>query len=528
MFEIENGALCALGDSLSVPSSFGSINVGETLRCCLSLSNSSATELNRVALRVELHVAAVQQLTTTATTVTSGTTPPATTAATTTMKKSVLIDTSERPLAMLSTGDRADYQVHHTVTEPGPHTIVCIATWAPPSSSIKQQQQQQQLQQQQSTMPGGMPQQQQQQQQEENPTLKRYFQFKVGKAIEMKPRVVEVMQGKWLVEVQVDIANNVFLESVMLENTPDVLVSHQVSGFGGGQVITGTNICKLEKSKVVKAGTSVKRVFEVNVRAGKQIPGRREMVLGQVAVVWRGNMGEQGKVVSGMLSVASLAPRSGGMNGESLQLRVIVIPKKNNKKKKNTTTITDGTHDGSSSSVAVVVASSVDEDESEDGNNKNNQVKLHEPFEVKCLFTNKTVAAMLLRVSFIELETLLNIQQQSQSQSQSQSSSQSASTTMQLMRGRTIASTEQTPGLALAGVTSSQLVELPQFNPHNVGGCEKSVSVTMLPLLPGLRKLCCVKAYDINSHREFVFNDLGSVLVLTGDGDGNDGDDGGL
>lgn len=99
----------AIRDSLSIPATFGNIFSGETLRCCVSMSNGSPNDATQVSLKAELHA-------------TAG-------AVTASTRRATLLDTTEQPAQRLPGGERIDFFVSTPLSEPGPHVLVCTVAY---------------------------------------------------------------------------------------------------------------------------------------------------------------------------------------------------------------------------------------------------------------------------------------------------------------------------------------------------------------------------------------------------------------
>jgi len=272
-----------LRSALAIPATFGSVSVGETLRCCISLANVSAGDVAGVALRAELHVS-------------SGALSSAT-------LRAVLLDATAG--TTLYSGDRLDYSVSHLFAEPGQHVMVCTVNYMRPRP---QQQQQQPPSQPQS--PGS----QQQPEESIQAGFRKYFSFKVGHCVDARARVTEVTNTgnctpnkKWLVEAQVEMLSNVFLEAVTLDPPDNCIAAPLDSGLLSGVGVSAPlppanhdgfpeHLPRLRSlQQYMRAGSQVRRVFELTQRNG--VAGRQQgATLGRLLVSWRSTCGEPGRL----------------------------------------------------------------------------------------------------------------------------------------------------------------------------------------------------------------------------------------
>ncbi|KAF5391817.1 hypothetical protein D9757_001692 [Collybiopsis confluens] len=98
--------LTQASELLTLPSSFGSIQLGETFSSCLSVNNEATTEIGSVALKIEMQTATSKL---TLTEIGGG-------------------DTK------LSPGDTLENVVHHEIKELGQHVLACTVSYQAPQS----------------------------------------------------------------------------------------------------------------------------------------------------------------------------------------------------------------------------------------------------------------------------------------------------------------------------------------------------------------------------------------------------------
>lgn len=91
-----------LGGALLLPQSFGSIHLGESFACYVSVANFSGRAVSCVGLRAELQ---------------------------TDKTRAVLHDATAAPHAQLAPGERLDVLVEADVKAAGAHTLVCSAAY---------------------------------------------------------------------------------------------------------------------------------------------------------------------------------------------------------------------------------------------------------------------------------------------------------------------------------------------------------------------------------------------------------------
>ncbi|KAJ3865945.1 DUF974-domain-containing protein [Lentinula novae-zelandiae] len=93
--------LTQASELLTLPSSFGSIQLGETFSSCLSVNNEATTEIDSVALKVEMQTAT---------------------------SKLILADIGGTDTS-LSPGDTLENVVHHEIKELGQHVLACTVSY---------------------------------------------------------------------------------------------------------------------------------------------------------------------------------------------------------------------------------------------------------------------------------------------------------------------------------------------------------------------------------------------------------------
>ncbi|KAJ4488342.1 DUF974-domain-containing protein [Lentinula aciculospora] len=93
--------LTQASELLTLPSSFGSIQLGETFSSCLSVNNEATTEINYVALKVEMQTAS---------------------------SKLTLAEIGGKDTT-LSPGDTLENVVHHEIKELGQHVLACTVSY---------------------------------------------------------------------------------------------------------------------------------------------------------------------------------------------------------------------------------------------------------------------------------------------------------------------------------------------------------------------------------------------------------------
>lgn len=91
---------------LTLPASFGAIQLGETFSSCLSVNNDTNVNVEGVSLRVEIQTA----------------------------NSKVLVAELGGPSFKLAVGDTLEYIAEHEVKELGPHVMACIISYHLPPS----------------------------------------------------------------------------------------------------------------------------------------------------------------------------------------------------------------------------------------------------------------------------------------------------------------------------------------------------------------------------------------------------------
>jgi hypothetical protein len=92
---------------LTLPSSFGSIQLGETFSSCLCVNNEAQVEVEAVAMKVEMQTATSK----------------------------VLLAEFGGPEATLAVGDTLENVVHHEIKELGQHVLACTVSYRLPPGS---------------------------------------------------------------------------------------------------------------------------------------------------------------------------------------------------------------------------------------------------------------------------------------------------------------------------------------------------------------------------------------------------------
>lgn len=90
---------------LMLPSSFGSIQLGETFSSCLCINNETHVDIELVQMRVEMQ---------------------------TVTNKVALYETDKTAGDMLAGGDTLEHVVHHEIKELGQHVLACTVTYRLP------------------------------------------------------------------------------------------------------------------------------------------------------------------------------------------------------------------------------------------------------------------------------------------------------------------------------------------------------------------------------------------------------------
>ena len=93
---------CDLNGSLVLPQNFGSIQLGETFSCYISLGNVSSRAVSNISIRVELQ---------------------------TERQRRNIFENTSKPLETLAPGQRYDFIIQHDVKELGTHTLVCSSVY---------------------------------------------------------------------------------------------------------------------------------------------------------------------------------------------------------------------------------------------------------------------------------------------------------------------------------------------------------------------------------------------------------------
>lgn len=96
--------LTHISEMLTLPSAFGSIQLGETFSSCLAVNNEASVDIDGVTLRVEMQTATTKQ---------------------------VLVEYGG-PDYRLASGDAMENVVHHEIKELGQHVLACTVSYRLP------------------------------------------------------------------------------------------------------------------------------------------------------------------------------------------------------------------------------------------------------------------------------------------------------------------------------------------------------------------------------------------------------------
>ena len=99
---------CNLDGSLVLPQNFGTIQLGESFSCYISLGNVSSKAVSNISIRVELQ---------------------------TERQRRNIFENTSKPLETLAPGQRYDFIIQHDVKELGTHTLVCSTVYTEPGAA---------------------------------------------------------------------------------------------------------------------------------------------------------------------------------------------------------------------------------------------------------------------------------------------------------------------------------------------------------------------------------------------------------
>eukprot|EP00727_Mastigamoeba_balamuthi_P002073 m51a1_g11863 hypothetical protein (470) ;mRNA; r:517092-518610 len=273
-------ALVALRDTLSIPTVFGSIAAGVSIRLCINLANSSLADVTRVALRVELHrVSTAPSRASTpppspsppsrATSPVQGATPPpppGVPAGVIAQPSLVatLVDNTESPIAKMAPAERADFIVQQVIPEPGRYAIICLASYCRGADER---------------------------------SIRKSFNFAAGKALDIRTRTHDTPRGA-LVEAEIEAFESFFVEDVSFEPSEHLAASPVVAPElpDPGACEWPQSLPRLDRTRVASPGHVLQSLFSVLPKDPNATRVRGE--LGHVRVAWRTGFGDLGVLYS--------------------------------------------------------------------------------------------------------------------------------------------------------------------------------------------------------------------------------------
>eukprot|EP01104_Vermistella_antarctica_P011831 TRINITY_DN3343_c0_g1_i2.p1 TRINITY_DN3343_c0_g1~~TRINITY_DN3343_c0_g1_i2.p1 ORF type:complete len:384 (+),score=86.03 TRINITY_DN3343_c0_g1_i2:315-1466(+) len=275
-----DGDALGLTEMLTLPSSFGTIYLGEMFCSYISVNNSSGSDVSLVGIKAELQ---------------------------TQTQRFILLDRSPQQIPKFVAGASNDFVVQHEVKEEGIHILVCSANYTKLDGERKY--------------------------------FRKLFKFKVENPLRIKTRTHN-LQGDVLLEVEVQNASkqSFFLEQVVFK---------PVSLFGTSEVVVQndeqdtTRKLKKEKQKggdvslpipkplalppllpgqvYMKPDSSKQYLYRLSPKDPNSMITMNANVLGHMEVVWKGALGEGGRLRSGQIE--RLLPHT-----REIELRLLQIP----------------------------------------------------------------------------------------------------------------------------------------------------------------------------------------------------------
>eukprot|EP01120_Amphizonella_sp_Union-15-10_P017538 TRINITY_DN9770_c0_g1_i1.p1 TRINITY_DN9770_c0_g1~~TRINITY_DN9770_c0_g1_i1.p1 ORF type:complete len:400 (-),score=76.07 TRINITY_DN9770_c0_g1_i1:66-1265(-) len=224
-----------VSEFLALPSDFvGDIWMGEKFRCYVSVNNDSDKIVHFVSLKAELQTGS---------------------------RRFTLFDNSKDPIAELFPGKNLDQIITHTVSERGTHILVCLASYSIPTGEKK--------------------------------LFRKFFKFQVSYPFTVDKAIFSTQNGFAL---SLDLCNrtpiSIFIESVSLNPEP----GFRVIDFNPSQSIDQNLPLGLDPNLLcfLKAGSVRQFLFKLEYKDVEDPMVRTYSRLGELTLVWRSSMGEEG------------------------------------------------------------------------------------------------------------------------------------------------------------------------------------------------------------------------------------------
>ncbi|KAJ7871510.1 hypothetical protein B0H14DRAFT_3083791 [Mycena olivaceomarginata] len=254
---------------LTLPSSFGSIQLGETFSSCLCVNNEAQVEVEAVAMKVEMQTATSK----------------------------VLLAEFGGPEATLAVGDTLENVVHHEIKELGQHVLACTVTYRLPPGSH--------------TAPGPA----------EDPndpalqTFRKFYKFAVTNPLSVKTKVHAPRSPSALLSSAE--REKVFLE-VHIQNLTTETMWFERMRFecADGWDVADGNLIDVERedSESIFSGSTalmqpqdmrqyIYTLSRKSVTLGPVVHAPGSVIaLGRLDISWRSSFGEPGRLLTSMLS----------------------------------------------------------------------------------------------------------------------------------------------------------------------------------------------------------------------------------
>ncbi|TRY74878.1 hypothetical protein TCAL_06396 [Tigriopus californicus] len=255
----------ALGQSLVLPQSFGSIYLGETFTSYVSLRNDSTEACQKVWLNCDLQ--------------------------TSTQRIPLYPGTSgEHPASAESflSGQSLDHVLLHEVKELGPHILACEVSYS---------------------LPG-----------RERRSFRKFFKFQVLKPLDVKTKFYNAESDEVFLEAQVQNVTTgpLCLEQVLLDPSPSFKVSAMNSLEEDKSVFGKVNFLQAQDSRQYLFCLTPKPEAKLNHLAMKGITN-----IGKLDIAWRTNMGDRGRLQTSQLQ--RMAPNHGDVRFVIDRIQSIVL-----------------------------------------------------------------------------------------------------------------------------------------------------------------------------------------------------------
>ncbi|KAJ8078463.1 hypothetical protein PM082_012745 [Marasmius tenuissimus] len=249
---------------LTLPSSFGSIQLGETFSSCLAVNNESATDVEAITLKVEMQ----------------------------TVTSKVTLAEFGGPNSRLSSGDTLEDVVHHEIKELGQHVLACTVLYRMPG-----------IQHGSSTPEDGS-----------DPSIvsfRKFYKFVVTNPLSVKTKVHAPRSPSAL--IQPEERDKVFLEVHIQNLSPDPIwfesmrfeavegwnVQDTDKRHGGEDLFSGSTA--LMQPQDMRQYIFILRPITAPLEPVVHTPGTI-IPLGRLDLSWRSSYGEPGRLLTSMLS----------------------------------------------------------------------------------------------------------------------------------------------------------------------------------------------------------------------------------